>query len=516
MRRRPLLLLLALALLVAAGALLWRKEPSAQTAKAPEPVAVPWPALEPPAPAPAGRATAYVEVLSHNGSPVVGARVRVRAGAVERRGVSDESGHAELEGLPPGLAQLEVAASGYAPVQRAQPLPDGLDAVSWTVTLAADDEATGAVRGVVVSGGSPVPRALVIASERGRLDATHAVFSGEDGRFMLPRQGFFNEVVAFHEAFGDGRAAAADEVVLELPAGGSVSGRVLDEAGRPVADAEVQVTVNSGPPGVRRALVEADGGGAPRERLSRLSPAVQQSDERGAFRVSPVAAGRVVVVASAAGKVPAQTEVEIPAGRERREVVLRLGAPVEVTGFITFRATGEPVKGARIDAVRTQAPEVPGFGTAVSDDEGRYRLLTSPTVRHSVSVRAKGYVSALQGGVRGRSGEQLRINFSLEATPPGDDRPGFRYVGIGAQLRPHAEGAAVGSVFKSGSATGLLQAGDIILRVDGIWTEGLSLAEIVELIVGEAGTDVELLVKSKAAAQPDRVLLSRQPVSSKG
>src|SRR5690606_6520782 len=135
-------------------------------------------------------------------------------------------------------------------------------------------------------------------------------------------------------------------------------------------------------------------------------------------------------------------------------------------------------------------------GDAKTGADGCYTLLTTAGVRHSVGVRARGYVSESAGGLFGRADEEVERSFALERAR-GGRQDAFRYVGIGAKLKMHDDGAQVAGVFQSGSAAGALQEGDIILRVDGVWTEGMTLPRIVEMIVGEPDTDVELLVQPK-------------------
>ncbi|HCQ36383.1 MAG TPA: peptidase S41, partial [Alcanivorax sp.] len=57
-----------------------------------------------------------------------------------------------------------------------------------------------------------------------------------------------------------------------------------------------------------------------------------------------------------------------------------------------------------------------------------------------------------------------------------------------------------------------IQAGDLILKIDDTFVKGLSLAEAVELMRGEAGSEVTLSVLSDGDEKPRPVTLKRDRI----
>lgn len=164
--------------------------------------------------------------------------------------------------------------------------------------------------------------------------------------------------------------AAPLEVTL-LPAA-QVHGEVVDEAGTPIAGAEI--SMHGAPPDDAAAaakVAEADG---------RFYAAT--SDEEGRFTVEDVAVGAFQIEAYAAGFVPAPLQDLVIA--EPREVagprfVLARGAVL--TGQV-MDANLEPVAGARVRLGRPQGE---------SDEEGRYQVAGIPPGRQAVEVFHPGF-----------------------------------------------------------------------------------------------------------------------------
>ncbi len=483
-------------------------------------------------------ATVWVEVVSSEGAPVMGARVKLSAAVGTREQRTDDGGLSTFERLWPGVYATEVTAAGFKTLSGHEELRPGLEEVAWTFRLQPEADAAAALRGLVRSEGKPVAGALVTFLRDGVALPEGAALSSADGRFALPRAAAAkaDALLAFHEAHGVTQRALPEsgEALMELPAPGFVEGRVLDQRGRPLASFQVQALVSGLPDGLVRALSMASGheGRYARAVQRRLSvpwrsfgadaalegdepPASTASGVPGSFRFGPVPAGLVRVVASADGRAPAEASVPVKPGEVSGAIELRLAGPLVVSGCVTDAESGEPIRAARVRAVRAPGPRAPGFGEASTGADGCYRMLTEPDVRHSVSVHARGYVAESAGGLFGRSDDEVRRDFTLEASR-GAHRAGFNYVGIGAKLSAHDEGAKVVGVFESGSAAGALEEGDVVLRVDGVWTEGMPLSRIVELIVGEDGTEVELLVQPKGGGPVETVVLARQPTSSRG
>jgi len=168
--------------------------------------------------------------------------------------------------------------------------------------LAAGAQASGGYRvaGVVVNAasGQPVPGAHVTLAPVERRDLRMSAVSGEDGRFAftgVPRgkyelAGQRRGLLA--ESYGQpaGRASAivtgpgqdTESLVLLLPPPGIISGKVLDDAGEPVAEA----------------LVELLGSRIIDGRRSLIAVSSKRTDDTGEYRFSSLPAGSYYLVVS--------------------------------------------------------------------------------------------------------------------------------------------------------------------------------------------------------------------------
>jgi hypothetical protein len=541
LRRRLLLLAPLLLALVGAGLWLWRGaegEPRVQLAsddddRGSRPAGRGESADE--APAPDGEVTLWVEVLSTTGTPIPGAKVRVVGAGGVHRGDSGPEGLVSLEGLPHDELHVRAEARGYAPAEELTRVPDELTELSVTLTLAPAPEAAGRTAGVVLAHGEPVKGALVIPVPVGGTDELapeHALRTGADGRFVLPEGApAVVAVRALHPAHGDAEAQVKGpgDVVIELPGAARISGRVLGPDGAGVEDWVIgirklerrELLASSLP---RAALNPRSDEGkrwwpllsaAPKEAKRARRP--DGDAQAGAFVIDLAPSGRVSLQAGATGFAPAETELRLAPGEHARDVVLRLERPLGVTGHVTDADTGAPIAGARVRAVRMRGMREAGFGSAKTDAEGRFELRSAAGRRTTLRATAKGYVPQERGGVSGRGGEAVEVSFALKRAPKGKaGHGGLDYVGIGAQIKRHDDGAVVVGVIKGGAAAETLDEGDVILRVDGVWTEGMKLGEIVDAIVGEPESDVELLVRRKGQPDNERVTLPRRALKHDG
>ncbi|MGC4122684.1 MAG: carboxypeptidase regulatory-like domain-containing protein [Myxococcales bacterium] len=174
------------------------------------------------------------------------------------------------------------------------------------------------------------------------------------------------------------------DLALVLEGGSAISGTVLDSRdGKPVAGATVA-------------------GGA-----SRVT-----ADEKGAFRLTGLPGGTVVLTASAEGYVPRTSEVELTRGRERTGTELHLDRAGRVKGRVT--SNGAPVAGAEVWAARY------GFASrlsslspvAVTDLEGAFAGDVPPG-RMELVARAVGYAEARTEEFELGAGEEREANLSL-------------------------------------------------------------------------------------------------------
>ncbi|RMH38194.1 MAG: hypothetical protein D6689_19905 [Deltaproteobacteria bacterium] len=151
------------------------------------------------------------------------------------------------------------------------------------------------------------------------------------------------------------------ERTIELRRGAPVAGRVVDEAGAPIAGARV------GP-------IEA---GSLTGALDAIAHEGAKTDDAGAFRIPAVAAGTYRFVAVHDGYPPAASEPVTVDGRtERTGVVIQLARGARVAGRVVT-ADGQPAAHATVRLVARDASTwtaIPGSGAhqAIADDQGRF------------------------------------------------------------------------------------------------------------------------------------------------
>jgi hypothetical protein len=160
------------------------------------------------------------------------------------------------------------------------------------------------------------------------------------------------------------------EVVIQLAAGASVDGRVVDAAHAPVGGAEVRVAVFAG--------------GA-----KAVSDRTATSDAAGHFHLDHLAPGRAILEAHTQAGVSPPQNIELVDGRERGGIELVLAGAASIAGRVVD-GKGKPLPGARVLAtpqgskIKTQQ--------AVSGGDGTFALDGLATgVRHTVQARLDGF-----------------------------------------------------------------------------------------------------------------------------
>lgn len=155
-------------------------------------------------------------------------------------------------------------------------------------------------------------------------------------------------------------AQRAEERTLTVSLAGGVSGRVLDAAGQPVAEAVVQAN-------------EPDG-----DQLPRALPAVDDTRRArtasdGSFRIMGLAAGRWWVGLAAGGAwQPTAQPVEIAVGRDTA-IELRAAKGLAVAGT-ALAVDGTPCRGVDVELYVDQHL----FGSSHSDGRGAFRFVNVP------------------------------------------------------------------------------------------------------------------------------------------
>ncbi|HYO11747.1 MAG TPA: carboxypeptidase regulatory-like domain-containing protein [Thermoanaerobaculia bacterium] len=262
-------------------------------------------------------------------------------------------GHFEIRGLPPGTLRLRASAPGHQEAEvsglELQPL-EPLDDVR--LVLAPSAVLEGTVRN---SQGAPVPRARIAVRPAvdGPENGTRTVADRQvdaEGRFrvdgLAPGAVL---VLADHDRYRQMERPfdlhpGVNRIDLVLETGLAVAGRVLDEAGTPVAGALVRLT-------------EA---GADR--------ASARSRADGSFRLTGLSAGRLSIEASREGFSPAHLVVEL-AEAPVEGIELRLERGVILEGRILGLEAGDL---ARVK-VSAFSPDF-GVRTGTVGGDGRYRI----------------------------------------------------------------------------------------------------------------------------------------------
>jgi protocatechuate 3,4-dioxygenase beta subunit len=273
-------------------------------------------------------------VLDAETTPVGGARVTLAGGRVVE---TEADGSFAFDGLAEGTYGL-IAEHGdqYAEIQGAQ-----LDATSEPVTLTLARGATLVVH-VTDPHGQPISGATVELLPR-------TFVTGGDGAARIRCVASDDEYVVVSAA---GRAhvrervptsddpAATIEWTVVLAAGAEVAGTVVDQDGKPVPDAYVE-------------LEQAPG----------KSGDTTFTDEAGAWHLADVGSGRYVVRASSKLHIAAgDVAVEHDGAHPTTGVVVHVEAGGEITGLVVDTA-GAPIAEARVTT---------GSGSETTDARGRF------------------------------------------------------------------------------------------------------------------------------------------------
>lgn len=312
-----------------------------------------------------------VEVVDDAGKPVDGATIELRG--LDTQVATSAAGKATIAPVIPGWYQLAAWAPGFARAYTWLEVQG--DATTARVAL----RRGAAVSGRVVDGaGAPVAGARVTfggASDWSvQIDARRdGQLTGADGRFR------FDAIAAGSVRFDahhpdyapatsaivtlDG-ATPVDDVEIVVPDGATVSGKVVDDKGAPVASARVRIAVAgagfvSGPP---RQVFSDDGGGF----------TVRGLPMRGleAAAVSDLGASATVPIDATGGDVTGVELVIDVTGTISGVVVDPGGEPIEgvqVSGGPDFRAGGS--SGGDLSQWRLR-----GFPEALTDAGGRFTL----------------------------------------------------------------------------------------------------------------------------------------------
>jgi hypothetical protein len=411
-------------------------------------------------------------VVSADGAPVKGAQVQLDGPAwLDRSTTSADDGSFTLAKVPALVRGVRALAEGFLPGKaRLQGTAD--ESVEIRLTKEAD------VAGFVVDPENAAISAQITLCD-GKLPGQRLASDGE-GRFTVPREHARCPIVANHDAYSPSDPVIADgpRVSLRLKAGGAIAGLVVDPTGGPIPAFYVGIesfTPSSGD----------------REFSVRSGQSRPFQDAGGAFKLEKLAPGSYVLSVGAEGRGPVRSSsIEVRAGQvtDRVKITLTRGGTVE--GQIFEDDPRRPVAGASVsfDLTTSTRPEERAFTT---DAEGRFRLENAPPGVFSLRVQHDGHITRLVTGLRVAPEATLQQDIALH--PAGDGGASLEFGGIGALLGQTREGLAFSGVFPASPAgqAGILQ-GDLLRRIDGESTEGLSVADAIQRLRGEKGTIVRV------------------------
>ncbi|MDB4970953.1 MAG: signal protein [Myxococcales bacterium] len=433
-----------------------------------------------------------VVVQDEKGKPLAAAEVRAfeeRRGAADARlFVTDDKGEVTVEEQP--LEVVEARRAGYVSARAFVGLV-ALESGRLVLRLAAGgDRPRLAISGRVVDAtGQPVDGALVEADAQVPFDKAPLpgaqTLCQADGGFTLAQ---LDDGVYTLRAQSRGKAgvvkrevrAGSRDVELRLGAAtATLRGNVRDASGKPVIAFSVVARLREG-------LL----GRGPEERATVI-------DSQGHYEL-PLAPGKYEIAAAARGfaRTPWQN-VELGDEGATIDFVLRGGS--RVFGRVVERGSARPLGGAHVvqegDAVGdgiTLASEV------VSTADGSFAVEGLAPGRHSLSVQAAHHDGRILSGIAVPSeGEVGPLTIDLKPTAPGEE-PKTELTGIAAQLSATAEGMRINGVIPGGGAAEAgLEAGDVILAVDGQRVENSGFVDGIQLIRGPEDTIVILTVRRK-------------------
>ena len=335
------------------------------------------------------------EVVDEQGAPIPGAEVRVLREAPSgnrmdflrlirelpvptpsaEATVTDENGKFALTQVPPGTYDIEIGAEGYSRrVERRIPLSPALVDRPLRFVLTAGFE----VRGRVVRPGGGDVSGITIAAfhePRGEADLftmqRHHTVTDENGEFEVSGLSSGEYLVAAtpegypYVLRDDVRVPGTDFVEIVLKGDCSLFGKVSDEAGAGIAEAQVILITDGGStPVVGATLTEGDG----------------------SYRIDGLKAGRVqvfLVRAEGYGSYPddlsqvfrGRGAMQLVPGENEKDVTLAGGATVK--GKVIDQSSDEPIEGVLVRLVSPMSL-FGGERQAVTGADGTFEIVSVP------------------------------------------------------------------------------------------------------------------------------------------
>ena len=453
-------------------------------------------------------ATLSGQVVDPKGGPLVGAQVRLFAAGSKhpRSAVSGPDGRFSFDQVASGEYRLSARMPGH---RSAHPLTGRLKAGELSERKIVLEALLGLVGEVVDSEGRPVPGAAVFALDAAAKESEPEIQTRADqfGAFHLPGPYKASKLIvwATHPSFGSSEEIVADtssdaKLLLRMGAPGRLVGRVVSAAdGQAIKHFQVVAFGQTVGPESRRSVA----GYAFRT----------VHNAAGRFSLERIAPGNYLVEVQAAGFTTARKPgLRVGKGRTTEAGTIYLDAGATLVGRVEDSDGHSPL--ARVQ-VRTGIMGRASVRTLTGAD-GAFRLQGVPAERLSVSFFLSGYDTEVISGISAPSGGDHDMGtIRLARSEPGD-KGSMNYAGMGAQVKMEADGTiSIGEIFDGAPAAAAgLVTGARILRIDGLDVRDMGLRRAVELIRGEAGTELSLDAILPGRHHPQTILVERNQIRS--
>lgn len=341
----------------------------------------------------------------------------------ERSLTSDSAGVVRLRGISKAGGSISAIADGCGPAEMkilGQP-PGKLSKL--TLKLPAELTASGIVvndKGAPLGG---IPLTLnTIGKYWGGLDYGHTRTEA-NGQFTFRRLDTGEHIIGFT---ADGMILYEGEPTVSLKAatpvkdlrfvlgeGGFMKGKVVDEAGAPIAGANINITtdyINSKKIVTDKTIYNT----AEETRTATDGSFAVNGLANGVFRVAAAIAGRGSVAIDGVARNSENIKITIPEG-------------IVVNGIITNAATGEPVPGARVTLLNSgvrgyyTGGEEGNYGQVNSGGDGKFTLPGVQAGKYNITATAPGFIVQRESNIELAAGVNRR-EISLAMAPGGTAR----------------------------------------------------------------------------------------------
>jgi large repetitive protein len=300
--------------------------------------------------------------------------------------------------LKEGTYDFMFRREGFAPkTMRAQGVTPSAAPLETTLEPASE------ITGRVVRGGKGVENAVLNVFSPG-MEASAT--TGPDGSFTLSGLAAGPVMVMLRkedEFISERRSLTAPgrDVLVQLPGGGRITGRVVDKAtNKPLTQFQAGISMSRG------------GGGF----ITMAPPQLRDfNSDDGSFTLENVPAGALTVVANAPGYASANLNVTVEEGKTLSDVELQLDAGVRLTGRVTG-PNGSPLSEVRVSIQPSTGGAFAMRGvepSSTTDANGEYTLEALQAGEEQVTFAHPKYVSTTKDVTL--KGREARLDVQLSA-----------------------------------------------------------------------------------------------------